>query len=108
MNAPDEIWYNDAAEYIRADLHQSALADRDREIARLTYELTDANEAVTIRQYALELRTAENERLQARLEAGPSVEQLRMASEHLANSGRMHVANEILETANRMESANAK
>lgn len=48
---------------------RNALADRDREIERLKAELAAANEAVAIRQAALEQRTAENEQLQARLDA---------------------------------------
>lgn len=97
MTAPDEIhikpndgyenkWVRpeftdpfdeDGTEYIRADLHQSALADRDATIARL----------------------------QARLDAGPTVERLRELADYC---NCRYTALKIDVIVKRMEVANGK
>ena len=60
--------------------HEKELADRDREIARL----------------------------QARLKACPTVEQLREWALSLPKGGYRRSAEQMIETANRMEAANAE
>ncbi len=96
---------NPFIEYILFALHQSALAARDAEIARLQAILSDAQDAVNIRQHALEQRTAENELLQARLDAGPSVAQLWEWERRMPSHGYRA---EMRTIAIRMEAANGK
>jgi len=125
MTAPDNIWaglhghsfwqktpHHQMTEYIRADLHQSALADRDATIARLQAELVAKDDAWIADQTANAneiIRLGDKlERLQARLDAWPGHGAVRELAQLLSILGRQKDADKLRETANRMEAANAE
>lgn len=95
-------------EFIRFALHQSALDAKDREIERLR-ELLSVRE-ITVKdsteiRLRMDAKDATIARLQARLKACPTVEQLR-EWQHCSDCPDCREC--ITETANRMESANAE
>lgn len=128
MNAPDKIfiaypsdppaanWTESVhiaepkrVEYIRNDLHQSALADRDATIARLQDQVVEAVKMLIEQDFEYNRKTNDMierhakkiDRLQARLDAGPTVEDVRQWGEYWKWP-------DLIETANRMEAANGE
>ena len=85
-----EIWFDDdegGTPYIRTDLHQSALADRDREIARLQARLDAVRDEIRAAYVQGALDVHHNYQVDAAAEFGEAADDY---------------------TANRMEAANGK
>lgn len=130
MNAPDKIWADwdsmypeqnggywwgeqcAGTEYTRADLHQSALADRDATIARMQAELVAKDDAWIADQTGNAdeiIRLGDKlERLQARLDAGPSVTDMAVCKGLALSLKAPKVADSIQNIIERMEAANGK